>query len=233
MVLIFPLIIALLGGSFLIGKSDFVIPAFVRPWIPVGIIMMTMFGITSLLFNLFGVDRDGFRAFVLSPINRRDILIGKNVAVAPLAIGFCLLLICVAQIFIPQSFFSLIASMLQVPAVYLLYCILGNIVSIFFPMGIKRGSMQPANPRFVPMLIMFVGVMAGPMVLMLPTVAACGIPAILDAVTNRSMDWLYLLLSIIQLGLCWVFYRWIVDYQGDWLLKWEPKILDVVANIPE
>lgn len=233
MVLIFPMIMGMLGSSFLIGKSDFVVASVLRPWIPVGIIAMTMFGITSLLFNQFGVDRDGFRAFVLSPINRRDILIGKNVAVAPLAIGICLILICIVQIFVPQGLLSLLASFLQIPAVYLLYCIVGNCFSIFFPMGIKRGSMQPANPRFVPMLIMFAGVIFGPMILMLPTVVACGIPAMIEVATLRSMGWLFLLLSTIQLGLSWMFYQWVLQHQQNWLWRREPRILDVVANIPE
>lgn len=233
MVLIFPLIMGLLAGSFLLGKRDFVVPMLARPWIPLGVIAVTMFGIAQLLLNQFGVDRDGFRAFVLSPIERKDILIGKNVALAPLAVGICLLLICVVQVIVPQGIASFLASVLQVLAVYLLYCVLGNLVSIFFPMGIKRSSMQPANPRFVPMLIMMVGLLVGPTVLMIPTVIACGIPAIIEAVTDRSMGWLYLILSSIQLGLVLAIYRLAIKQQENWLWRQEPRILDVVANIPE
>ena len=233
MVLIFPLIMGMLGGSFLIGKSDLVIPNLARPWIPVAVIAVTMFGITSLMFNQFGLDRDGFRAFVLSPIKRREILIGKNLSVAPLAIGFCLFLILVIQVFVPQGFLSLLASIIQIPAVFLLYCIMGNAVSILFPMGIKRGSMQPANPRFVPMLILIVGTIAGPMILMVPTVFSCGIPIIIEALTERSMGWLFLLLSTCQLTLVVLFYLWIIKIQENWLWNREPKILEIVANIPE
>ncbi len=233
MVLIFPLIVGMLGGSFLIGKGKIDVPLVLRSWIPLGVIAMTMFGIAQILFNQFGIDRDGFRAFVLSPINRRDILMGKNLAIAPLAIGICLVMIFVVQIFVPQEFLSLLATGLQVPAVYLLYCILGNLISIFFPMGIKRGSMQPANPRLVSMLIMIVGIMVAPAILMIPSMIACGIPSIVGAATDRSMGWLFLLLSSVQLAVVWGAYRKIINQQENWLWKRESKILDVVANIPE
>ncbi len=233
MVLIMPIVLGMVGGSLLIGSSDFKIPVIFRPLIPVGVITMTMFGLTSLLFNQFGIDRDGFRAFVLAPIKRKDILIGKNLAVAPLGFGISFLLIGAVQIFVPQGFMSLLAALVQLPAVYLLYCILGNFVSIFFPMGIKRGSMQPANPRFIPMLILILGSILGPTLLMLPTALACGIPMLIEATTEVSMGWLFLVLSIIQLAATWIAYLWILNPMDTWLWNRGPKILDVVANIPE
>ena len=41
----------------------------------------------QILQNQFGMDRDGFRALVLSPIPRHQILFGKNLATAPFALG--------------------------------------------------------------------------------------------------------------------------------------------------
>ncbi len=233
MALLMPLIFGMLGCSFLIGKSDLTIPDAIRPWIPLGVIMITMFGITSILFNQFGVDRDGFRAFVLSPIRRQDILLGKNLAVAPLAFGLCVILICIIQFLLPQNMFAMLATLLQIPAIFLLYCILGNLISIFFPMGIKRGSMQPANPRFLQMLILIFGSMLAPMLLMTPTSIAFGIPTLIQNLIGYSMDWLYLVLTAVQLCVTWTLYQWSLQKMGDWLWNREPKILDIVANVPE
>jgi hypothetical protein len=233
MALLMPLIFGMLGCSFLISSSGFNIPTALRPWVPLGVIMMTMFGVTSLLFNQFGMDRDGFRAFVLSPIPRHDILLGKNLAAAPLALGLCLILICIVQFLLPQGPLAWLSTVVQIPAVYLLYCMFGNLVSVFFPMGIKRGSMQPANPRFLQMLILIFGSMLAPMVLMVPTSFSYGLPMLLEGVFGVSMNWLYLLLSIAQLAVTWFAYAWSLRQLDGILWRREPAILDIVANIPE
>jgi hypothetical protein len=179
------------------------------------------------------MDRDGFRAFVLSPIPRHDILLGKNLAAAPLALGLCLILICIVQFLLPQGPLAWLSTVVQIPAVYLLYCMFGNLVSVFFPMGIKRGSMQPANPRFLQMLILIFGSMLAPMVLMVPTSFSYGLPMLLEGVFGVSMNWLYLLLSIAQLAVTWFAYAWSLRQLDGILWRREPAILDIVANIPE
>jgi hypothetical protein len=93
--------------------------------------------------------------------------------------------------------------------------------------------MQPANPRFVPMLLMVIGSMLGPGILLIPTTIICGVPIGLEMWLEHSMAWLYLLLSLIQLVVTLCAYRWCIKFQGDWLWLREPKILDTVANIPE
>ncbi len=234
MILLMPIIFGLLIALMLFANKDMLsIPAIYRPVIPIGVITVMMFAVTSLLFNQFGLDRDGFRALVLSPVDRKDILIGKNISVVPLAFSMCVLLLIVLQFFIPQSPLTFVASLVQIPAIYLLYCMLGNVISVFFPMGIKRGTMQPANPRFLPMLLMVIGSMLGPGMLLIPTTFVCGAPLLLEMWLGHSMAWLYLLLSLIQLVATLFVYRWFIKLQGDWLWLREPKILDVVANIPE
>ena len=53
-------------------------------------ILLTMI---QLVGNQFGFDRSGFRVYVLCAAPRRDILLGKNLAVAPLALGFSLVFV--------------------------------------------------------------------------------------------------------------------------------------------
>jgi hypothetical protein len=80
---------------------------------------------------------------------------------------------------------------------------------------------------------MVIGSMLGPGILLIPTTFVCGAPLLLEMWLGHSMAWLYLLLSLIQLAATLFAYRWFINLQGDWLWLREPKILDVVANIPE
>ena len=84
MLLLMPLILIGVFGTMVFAGRARNIPELARPLLGLGVISITMLSFTQILCNLFGVDRDGFRAFVLSPVRRRDILLGKNLAIAPL-----------------------------------------------------------------------------------------------------------------------------------------------------
>src|SRR5258707_1188718 len=66
-----------------------------------GGILLVLFGMLQLMANQFGFDRDGFRVFVLCAASRRDILLGKNLSFAPLALGLSALLVILVQVFCP------------------------------------------------------------------------------------------------------------------------------------
>jgi ABC-2 type transport system permease protein len=44
--------------------------------------------LVQFLANQFGLDRDGFRSLILSPADRRLILLGKNLASLPVGAIF-------------------------------------------------------------------------------------------------------------------------------------------------
>ena len=222
------------GLAFVIYKGGSnEIPDFFWPLFSIGAIALTMFTVVSTVFNQFGMDRDGFRAFVLSPLERRDILFGKNLAFIPLGMGIALVLTILIQFAFPVDITSFFAAMLQIPCNFLIYCLVGNAVSIYFPMGIKRGTMQPANPRFLPMLIMIIATFVLPSFLLAPTSLAIGIPMLLAYYFEWSVGPIYLLLTMVQMALTSALYFYILNFQGYWLWSREPKILDIVANIPE
>ena len=60
--------------------------------------MFVLFGLVQLMANQFGFDRDGFRVFVLSSARRRDILMGKNLSFAPIALGLAAILLFALQV---------------------------------------------------------------------------------------------------------------------------------------
>jgi len=233
MMLVLPALGACFGIAYLFNGDAKSLPKDIWTAVPIAAIAMTMFTVVSTVFNQFGMDRDGFRAFVLSPLKRRDILLGKNLAFIPLAMGVAFLLLILIQFLFPIDWLSFLAGVLQIPCNFLLYCIAGNAASIFFPMGIKRGTMQPANPRFLPMFIMVLATFTLPGFLLMPTMFSLGVPTLMHHNFGWSIGWGYFVLSAIQLALTVAAYWWMVNLQGNALWNREQKILDIVANIPE
>ena len=60
----------------------------------------TLFMLFQFVANQFGLDRDGFRVFVLSPVSRRHLLLGKNLAMAPVTAGFGIALILLLSVWL-------------------------------------------------------------------------------------------------------------------------------------
>ena len=233
MMLIMPVILVLLGCGYFFTGASFKISKEYWPCVPIGAIGLTMFSIASSTFNQFGMDRDGFRAFVLSPLNRRDILVGKNLALFPIAAGVAIVFLVVLQFIFPVGAIAWVANVLQIPCTFILYCLVGNAASIYFPMGIKRGTMQPVNPKFLQMLILILATFMLPMLLFIPTCAVLTLPMILESLLGWNAEALYLVGTLVQFIATSVLYWYIVNLQGRWLWKSEPRILDQVANVPE
>jgi hypothetical protein len=238
MMMMMPVILLFVFGSMFIGSSassttDWTIPVEARPWIPIGMFGGILFMISGFMFNVFGMDRDGFRAYMLSPISREELLVGKNLSYLPIAGGLCLAGTIVLQFIAPLSPWIFLAVVVQSVCVYLNFCLLGNYFSIAFPMGIKRGTMQPSNPKIISLLVLMLASTIGMSFMLFPSSVAFGIPWMLEFWQGISLNWLYLLLSLLQLAVtCWV-YRWVLKDQADWLWSRETKILNEVANLPE
>jgi len=88
-----------------------------------GPILFTFLGMSHLMFNQFGFDRGGFRQLVLLPVPRRHILLGKNLALLPIAIGIGLTLLVLIKIILRISFTIVLAAGLQLVATFMLLSI--------------------------------------------------------------------------------------------------------------
>ena len=88
--------------------------------------------------NQFGFDRDGFRVFVLCAASRRDILLGKNLSFAPLVLAMAAILLTVVEVVCPLRFEHLLSMVPQFVSMYLLFCLLTNLISIYAPMPHRR-----------------------------------------------------------------------------------------------
>jgi hypothetical protein len=200
----------------------------VRPLIAFGAMAMILFTLVQLVGNQFGFDRSGFRVFVLCPARRSDILLGKNLALAPLAFALCAVAAAFVQIVYPLRVDHFLAVMLQFLSMYLLFCLLANTVSILAPMAVAPGTMRPTNTKIIPVLLNIA------LVILLPAVLA---PTLLPLAVELGLETLgvveglpicLVLTLLLDVGIIF-FYRLVLKWQGDFLQAREQKILEIVA----
>jgi len=116
--------------------------------------------------------------------------------------------------------------------VFLFVCVLGNAVSIFWPMPIASGTLKPAQPSVKKFLVHFLAMMLIPMAL-LPAAAAIGCEYLVEWLLDGETVPVYLLASMIEAGLLVWLYRSMLRSQGRWLQQRETRILESVSTPDE
>jgi uncharacterized membrane protein len=228
MLLLTPIILLAIFGMMFVAGRERNVPEMARPFLGLGAISLTMLCFVQVQCNMFGFDRDGFRAFVLSPCRRQDILLGKNLSIAPLAVGVCCVGLILVQIFVPMRVTHVAATLLQMTAGFVIFCVLGNLISIVAPSAISVGSLKPAKAKFATVLIHILAALLSPVVLV-PAVVAYGIELLLEQLGWRGGVPVYLLLSIAELALVVWVYRALLPAEGGFLQRREKAILDTVT----
>lgn len=204
-------------------------PEIARPFMAFGGMGMVMLGLFQLVGNQFGFDRSGFRVFVLCPAHRRDILLGKNLSVAPFALIFALIVAIAVQVTTPMPLDYLLGILPTFIAMYLVFCIFANWLSILVPLPIAAGTLKPSNMKVVPALchvafvLLFFPLMA---FLMSPIVAKL----VLKELGYADYVPVCLLLSLVECALVVCLYRVVLGSQGRTLQAREKRILDVVTK---
>jgi ABC-2 type transport system permease protein len=231
MMLLSPIILLFIFGSMLVARRV-ELPEGVRPLLPFGAMAMVMLTMIQFVGNQFGFDRSGFRVFVLCASPRREVLLGKNLALAPFALGFGLVAVTFLQIVYPTRLDYFLAAIPQLISVFLLYCLLANWLSIFAPMPMAPGSFKPTHYKGIPILIHFAFLFVFPIVLA-PTLLPVGIALMLRAA--QWIDWfpICLVLSAAEcVGIIYL-YRLLLATQGDLLQAREKRILEIVTKKAE
>ncbi len=160
------LVTLIVGGSLLL-RSTPTIPEAAKPFIATGAVVFSVFMLVQFFANQFGFDRDGFRALILSPADRRLILLGKNLACLPVGAGFGVVLLALISVWLRLPPLAALAALFQLATLLLLAGLAGNVLSILVPYRIQSGSMKPTKMPGVAMLVMFLCHMLFP-VAMLP-----------------------------------------------------------------
>jgi len=222
------IMLLILGVMIFVRRSATISDNF-KPFIAPGAIVFVFLGMSQLACNQFGFDRSGFRALVLLPTPRKYILLGKNLAFLPTAIGIGFVVLVLVKIALNISFIVCLAAGLQLLAAFVLLSMMGNLFSVLVPYRVASGSLKPTKTSTKTSLLIFVSR------LLFPTIMApIFLPATMGLLWSR-VGWLpaastNLFFSAALLGLLHFFYWLSLAPLGDLLQRREKDILQVVTQ---
>ena len=159
------------------------------------------------------------RALVLSPIDRKNILMGKNLATCFVALIFSTVLIAINHLlFRDVTGGSLLFGALSFLIFAAMVCVLGNWLSIGFPKAMKFGKRSNVSGAAGLLLIPMIGV------LMLPPLAAVAAGFVAGSLFVEYAT--LAVLAALSIG----FYLMIIASQGESLQRRELEILEAVKS---
>jgi hypothetical protein len=173
----------------------------------------------GLFGNLFALEHAGMRTLILSPVDRKNILLGKNIAMSTLALVYSGGLLLVNElvfrdITMKALLFTTLSFLIFVP----LLATLGNSLSIRFPKRMKFG--KRLNSSGVAGLFMILIVLG---LILLPLAAtAAGFVA-------QSLLVEYVTLALLA-AFSLAFYLFVIDSQGELLQQRELELLEAVND---
>ena len=215
------------GSMFLRGGAT--PPELLRPLIATGGIAMILLILSQLAGNQFGFDRNGFRTYVLSPAARRDVLIGKNLALAPIALGLTSIAVIVVQVGYPMRIDHFIATLIQPVPMYFVFCVVENLLSMLAPMPVAPGSLKPSKPKGIQVLIHLGFFFLFPIALS-PTLIPLGLEFLLSWSGWSTWFPVYLAVVLAECFAVAALYPVVLDWQGGMLQRRERQILEVVTS---
>ena len=181
----------------------------------------------TLLANQFGQDGGGFRTLVFAGASPKDILLGKNLSLAPFAIPIGVLALVVLQIMnpVPASHFA--AYVVHLVALYLVGCLVGNTFSVRTPRAMSPSSMSVPNST-AKMTLATVLAMVLFLVMTLPLILA-----LLIERGAEAAGWpvpVFLVFAILELAIVAVVYRRMLAAQARLLAQRIEVVLDRVTE---
>ena len=175
--------------------------------------------LSSLSCNLFAYDGAGMRSLILSPVDRRKILLAKNVAVAAVAAVFSLAVVLVGCAFAGEcSWGGVLFAALCFVFFAAMFALVGNEVSMRYPKRLQFGKRMGAA-----------GVTG---LLLIPLFITMLIPPALAVWTGARLESHLVKYGILAAfaGAGGVLYGVLITRQGRQLAARELEILDVVSG---
>lgn len=232
MMLLTPVFVLAMLGVSLMNARHGPMPEQFRPLVALAAISVTMFCLIGVIQNQFGLDRSAFRAYVLSGTPRRDILLGKNLAVAPYCVGLGVLVLGVTQALLPLRISALLSLLLLLVASFLVFCAVGNLSSILAPYAMAPGALKPANPKGLTILWSMLFAFLFP-VISVVTVIPLAIDLLLQWLEWNVFVPVDLVLAVAELAVIAFAYRHLLAWQGGLLARRETRILELVTTKDE
>lgn len=200
-----------------------------KPFIATGSVAFVFFGIGQLMFNQFGFDRGGFRQLVLLPVQRKYILLGKNLAILPIAVGIGLTFLVLIKVALHISFIIIIAAGFQLVTALLMLSMAGNLMSVLVPYRIAAGTLKPTKIPAMTVFLIMVSHMLFP-VAMIPIFLPPALGLLLSKAGWLPAAMVNFFLSVGLLVILAFFYWLSLTGLGNLLQQREKKILQVVTQ---
>ena len=196
----------------------------------IGFTSCSLFITSGMLGNYFAYDRAGFRAFVLSPIRRERILLGRNLVTAPFLLLQTFLLALTIGIYFGMAIDKMLCSLILSASILPLYGLLTNLMSILTPFPLAAGSIQPKQFNLVPTLFSLVLSMIMPAITVL-ALLPLGLEWVIDRfIPSTGVFPFAFVLSILWLTGSIAIYRWLLPWEGKLLANREKELLRVVTS---
>jgi len=222
------LMLLFFGGMVLLRRSSTMGDQF-KPFVASGAVAFTFLGLSQLMFNQFGFDRGGFRQLVLLPMQRKWVLLGKNLAFLPAAFGMGVPLIIVVALALRITLVAALAAGFQLASAFLLIGMAGNLLSVLLPQHIVPGSMKRTKTSATTALLIFLS-----RLLFMSAQGVLFVPPGMGLISSRA-GWLpaapvNLLFSAVLAGLLGLAYKVSLAPLGELLQRRERQILKVVTQ---
>jgi hypothetical protein len=232
MAFIMPLVLgAALGGTRLMHSrnSPAWMPEVWKGFAAAGAAMLAGFSIAPMMSNAFGLDRNGFRALVLLPTRRHYILLAKNLAFAPFGALIALVTLTAVKFLVQLPWEFYLAGLLQAAGAFLMFGLLGNLLSILAPYRLATGTLQAKKPKAIVFIAVFASMFSLPLIA-LPMAVPAGLQAICS--TFDLLPWLPVdvVAALGLLAAAAVIYRLVLPWEGRLLARREQKILQEVTE---
>ena len=218
-----------LGGLLLLGRSTLELPRAAGPFLMLGVMVFAMTSLLALIFNQFGFDRDAFRTLALSPVRRSHILLGKNLALLPIALGVGFAFVGVVQFRIRLPIPDFLAAALQLLSLFLIVCTGGNLASVMLPYRVAPGSMRATKTSAKTSLLVFLWHLFFP-IAVLPLFGPPLVQLLVGGGAWAALVPVNLILSVMLACVAAVGYRACLGQVGRLLQKREPAILQAVTQ---
>jgi hypothetical protein len=175
--------------------------------------------LSGLFFNQFAFEHGGMRTLILSPVDRKTVLMGKNIAFSTVALIFSAGLLTVNQlVFRDLTLGALLFVVLSFLTFVSLMSVMGNWFSVRFPKRMKFGKRLNVSG--------VVGLLLIPMILVLalPPLAATAAGYVAQSLLIEYAT--LAVLAVLSIG----FYLLTINAQGESLQQRELEILEAVND---
>lgn len=216
-------------GVMALAKHTGTLPNTTKPFLASGAVLFTFLSLSRLMFNQFGLDRNGFRSYLLWPTPRHHILFGKNLSFLPIALIIGITILAILTLRKLMSVSLLLCSLVQLLAAFLLVSTIANVTSILIPYRIGHGSLKPTKTRPLTTLLLVLSSLLFPIlmspILLIPYAGYC-----LDKVGWITPQLSNLLFSVILLGLSGLCYKCTLAPLGRLMQRRQQGILEIVTH---